>query len=225
MLHCMRPCSIPECPRPLVARGWCHTHYEMWRRKGDPLAAKVFADNSGPCVKDGCDKPARSRGLCDQHYGRLRKHGDSDKILVRRGWTPEQRFEADIDRSGPTSCWIWRGLIDSHGYGMLYMAYRKYVRVHRYAYERYVKSIPPGHDLDHLCRVTACANPAHLQPVTHAENCLRGIGIHAQNARKTHCKQGHAFTPENTIITRQGSRSCRNCRNRWAAEARARRRR
>jgi hypothetical protein len=28
--------------------------------------------------------------------------------------------------------------------------------------------------LDHLCRVRSCVNPAHLEPVTNAENCRRG---------------------------------------------------
>ena len=31
-----------------------------------------------------------------------------------------------------------------------------------------------------------------------------------QNARKTHCKRGHAFTPENTRIY-NGDRLCRAC--------------
>lgn len=33
------------------------------------------------------------------------------------------------------------------------------------------------------------------------------------NARKTHCGQGHEFTPENTLRTPQGHRFCRACRN------------
>jgi hypothetical protein len=28
---------------------------------------------------------------------------------------------------------------------------------------------------------------------------------------KTHCKQGHEFTPENTRITEDGSRVCKTC--------------
>ncbi len=39
-------------------------------------------------------------------------------------------------------------------------------------------------------------------------------------ARKTHCKWGHEFTPENTI--NRGYRQCRMCANRWGAEKRAR---
>lgn len=32
-----RTCSIEGCERPHNARGWCTTHYERWRRHGDPL--------------------------------------------------------------------------------------------------------------------------------------------------------------------------------------------
>lgn len=31
------------------------------------------------------------------------------------------------------------------------------------------------------------------------------------NARKTHCKRNHEFTPENTRISRRGFRECRSC--------------
>jgi late competence protein required for DNA uptake (superfamily II DNA/RNA helicase) len=31
-------------------------------------------------------------------------------------------------------------------------------------------------------------------------------------ARQTHCKRGHEFTPENTIVARNGTRHCRECR-------------
>lgn len=34
-----------------------------------------------------------------------------------------------------------------------------------------------------------------------------------QNAKKTHCKRGHAFTDENTIRTNSGGRTCRACRD------------
>lgn len=33
----MTLCSITDCTRPHKARSWCNTHYEQWRRNGDPL--------------------------------------------------------------------------------------------------------------------------------------------------------------------------------------------
>jgi hypothetical protein len=60
--------------------------------------------------------------------------------------------------------------------------------------------IPPNRQLDHLCRNPQCVNPKHLDLVSHRENVLRGIGFYAINARKTHCPQGHPYTPENTIV-------------------------
>lgn len=44
---------------------------------------------------------------------------------------------------------------------------------HRYMYEREVGQIPEGMHLDHLCRVRACVEPAHLEPVTPRENAVR----------------------------------------------------
>lgn len=31
------PCSIEECPRPSMTRGWCRAHYGRWYYHGDPL--------------------------------------------------------------------------------------------------------------------------------------------------------------------------------------------
>jgi hypothetical protein len=33
-----RTCSLDECSRPLLARGWCGAHYRRWHKYGDPLA-------------------------------------------------------------------------------------------------------------------------------------------------------------------------------------------
>jgi hypothetical protein len=32
-----RPCTIEDCNRNVVARGWCNLHYDRWRKHGDPL--------------------------------------------------------------------------------------------------------------------------------------------------------------------------------------------
>ena len=110
--------------------------------------------------------------------------------------------------SSPDGCWLWQGST-SRGYGRLVTESENYV--HRIAYEAVVGKIPEETTLDHLCRVRNCVNPDHLEPVSLAENILRGNGVAARNARKTHCKRGHMFTPENTYLIPSGGRACREC--------------
>ena len=85
-----------------------------------------------------------------------------------------KRFEASygIDASG---CWVWLRALNWNGYGLIRHRGRQ-LRAHRFAYELYVGPIPPALTLDHLCRDRGCVNPAHLEPVTRAENVLRGRG-------------------------------------------------
>lgn len=42
------------------------------------------------------------------------------------------------------------------------------------------------------------------------------------NGRKTHCKHGHAFTPENTAFTATGAQRCQTCGRTRMRESRAR---
>jgi HNH endonuclease len=116
------------------------------------------------------------------------------------------RILAKVVVDDATECWVFIGGHDNHGYGRVW--HLGAMRLpHRVTYEYYVAPIPFGLSLDHLCRVRACCNPTHLEPVTHHENVLRGNSVKS----RTHCPQGHEFTAENTRITRQGSRSCRVC--------------
>ena len=107
-------------------------------------------------------------------------------------------------------CWLWSGAPNSCGYGQLQVSGRPW-RAHRYIYEKLVGPIPSGLQLDHLCRVRLCVNPAHLEPVNNRENVLRGVGRTAENARKTHCARGHEYTPENTRYQFHAGRPQRRC--------------
>lgn len=55
--------------------------------------------------------------------------------------------------------------------------------------------------------------PENLSWGTHLENMqdMRRHGTH-NNARKIKCKNGHAFTAENTAVRTDGGRACRECR-------------
>jgi hypothetical protein len=140
--------------------------------------------------------------------------------LPARFWA-KARIE---DRGFGTPCVIWTGAKTADGYGHFGVE-RRARRVHRLAYEALVGPIPDGLVLDHLCRVTACLAVDHLEPVTLRENTVRGAGFIAQNARATHCPQGHAYDQANTYRTTDRRRDCKICRaarNRaWRARARA----
>jgi hypothetical protein len=121
------------------------------------------------------------------------------------------RFWAKVDRQAE-GCWLWTAST-TRGYGTLTIDGR-HTYAHRFSYELHVGPIPPGLDIDHLCRTPACVNPAHLEPVTHRENLRRGMAPSAKAAREGVCQRGHLFTPENTYIRKDSDRRmCRKCQH------------
>ena len=122
-----------------------------------------------------------------------------------------ERHSVQIPFSG---CWIWTGADDNLGYGRIGMQGQARL-AHRISYQYFVGDIPKGLELDHLCRVTSCINPNHLEPVTRKVNTDRGRCAETHKIRfanMTHCKRGHEFTEENTYIAVQKTRSFRNCK-------------
>lgn len=104
------------------------------------------------------------------------------------------------------TCWLWTAYKTPRGYGQISLNGRL-VRVHRILYEMCVGPVSEGLELDHLCRVPACCNPSHLEPVTHQVNLQRGI---FPPRWKTHCKRGHPLTDDN-IYRRKLGHECRIC--------------
>lgn len=121
---------------------------------------------------------------------------------------PDQRFLKKVAKE-EGGCWEWTAYIDHKGYGVFGIDSRTLVKAHRYSYELHAGPIPEGMQLDHLCRVRHCVNPAHLEPVTPRENVVRG---NAARPQITHCKHGHEFSERNTYINPKGNRECRKCR-------------
>jgi len=109
------------------------------------------------------------------------------------------------------TCWVWEGHVQSDGYPSFVILSKK-VLAHRFSYEEFVGDIPEGLQLDHLCRNRRCVNPSHLEPVTCLENLMRGQTMNVLNKLKTHCKNGHEYTKENTYLRNNGWRYCKICR-------------
>lgn len=135
------------------------------------------------------------------------------------------RFWARIDIGGLDDCWPWLGAKHSHGYGQLVISGKR-LYAHRVAYELSIGPIPEGYEIDHVkvrgCHKRSCCNPAHLEAVTPEENKLRSGWDGVTNARKTYCKRGHPYTPENTGINKRGHRYCKACQRVYATESRRR---
>lgn len=123
------------------------------------------------------------------------------------------RFWRKVERGD--GCWQWIGGLNANGYGYLHYSRntmpQRSVLAHRYAYTLLVGPIPEGLQIDHLCRNRACVNPAHLEPVTSAENTRRGL----LGVPRATCPHGHPYDDENTGYRRHGDRVgqpyCKTC--------------
>lgn len=120
-----------------------------------------------------------------------------------------------------SGCWLWVGGTDGrYRYGKQSVMGEDRL-AHRVAYEAMVGPIPSGLTIDHVCRTTLCVNTDHMRIVSMRENIMAGRSPWAINGARTHCKNGHAFSPENTRIIRHG-RSCRECQRAYDRRRRPR---
>ena len=115
---------------------------------------------------------------------------------------PAERFirHFTVDEHG---CWIWTGGRDQRGYAAQFEVDPKDTPRATHWALKYFRGIevPTGWHADHLCRVIACVNPWHLEPVTPEENVRRrDSGVPLVTSAVTHCPNGHPRTPENRVM-------------------------
>jgi hypothetical protein len=189
----------------------------------DRLRQLTEAHAAATCEIRDCDGPVVARGMCNKHYLRAKSAGEF--VPARRFVDMDDYLHSHSVMAG--NCWEWTSKRNARGYGCGRFG-GKNLYTHRASYLEYVGEIPDGYHLDHLCRNPACMRPDHLEAVPPYVNYMRGISTPAKNKRKTHCKRGHEFTPENTrqVVTKYGrqGRVCRACANahdrRYRAQAR-----
>ena len=77
------------------------------------------------------------------------------------------RFWSHVEKGD--SCWLWTASVRANGYGQVNIEGINRT-AHRVAYELTHGAISAGMLVDHMCRVRACVNPAHLREVTKKQN-------------------------------------------------------
>lgn len=95
---------------------------------------------------------------------------------------------------------------------------RRQWKIHHLVVAAFLGPRPDGHQIRHLDGNGRNNSASNLRYGTGSENILDEVahGTHSQ-ARKTHCPQGHEYTPENTYY-RPGhptNRYCRACNRYW----------
>lgn len=172
------------------------------------------------CSVTDCNERTVARGLCNRHYARDWRARHRQPARPRP--TVEERFWAKVQKlPGPDACWIWTAALNGCGYGAFTLPTGRkkgrQVRAHRFAYELLHGPIPGGLPLDHTCGRPLCVNPAHLEPVSLAENIRRA-------AREiTHCRRaGHPLSGDNLRINTRGARVCVACARESRERSRAR---
>lgn len=87
----------------------------------------------------------------------------------RRVRPVKERLWARIDRRGPEECWLWRGPVNSSGYGYISVSGRVF-GAHHVAWVLENGPVPRGLHVCHHCDTPRCCNSRHLFLATHAEN-------------------------------------------------------
>jgi hypothetical protein len=160
------------------------------------------------------------------HYdrSRMRHHASRPPRFI----SVIDRFMSHVEKVTESGCWIWMGATHNYCYGAFILNGRSRA-AHRVAYALFKEPIPEGLTIDHLCGVTYCVNPLHLEAVTNAVNAMRAGGIWLAIAASTQarsskpaCVRGHLFTDRNTYRDAAGVRYCRECRKQHSQSLRDR---
>jgi len=76
------PCAVDGCVKPRRGKGYCPTHYNRFRKYGNPLGGPGSGRKVEHqfCTVENCGKPHAAQGLCQMHYKRMALYGDVNTV-------------------------------------------------------------------------------------------------------------------------------------------------
>lgn len=137
--------------------------------------------------------------------------------------TTLERFATHYIPVTESGCWLWTSG-DNGRYGKFSInrnGKRQRVLAHRFSYEQFVGPLGKDLEVDHLCFVKLCVNPAHLELVTRGINFSRAVEAGRMQSRRCTIAGHETYYRNNWKL-------CRTCKRErekiWIRNKRAQRR-
>jgi hypothetical protein len=117
----------------------------------------------------------------------------------------DDKFWAKINKNGPNGCWEWTGVRDNRNYGTLYRL-GKFWFAHRYSWfihnGEFTQPV-----IRHKCDNPSCANPAHLEEGTMADNVRDRDSRGRTGSRPLHNPSSRKLTDDQARAIKQATGS------------------
>jgi hypothetical protein len=188
-----------QAERPLDAR-----LAEAYSAPTNPSMAEVGAQFgiSGERVRQRIDRWERENGQRLTRSPSRRKKARLAAIEAARIAPPclEQVLLKGAAVDAATGCWLWVARIHrarGRVYPVVCFGGRDEL-ANRVAYQLWCGELVAGELVLATCGAL-CINPAHLRKISRAENMLSRVRTGEPRPAQSHCKQGHALTPENVV--------------------------
>lgn len=146
------------------------------------------------CTIEGCGGNHLARGWCGKHYMRWSRYGDPT-VTHHPGRESGREVAAD-------------GYVKIRQPDCPFSDASGWINEHRYVTWSAGLLLDPSHHVHHINGIRDDNRLENLQVMTPADH----YALHNDQNRKAHCVHGHALTPENTFVRRNGKhRECRTC--------------